>query len=453
MPLNPPFTDRTEVPATEESIPVVIDAELESDLPEHFGPMHHGKKGKKGKGKKGKCGGGAANMPRKAIKNLIRQELENAVPGIFDKLMAQSENLVNLEEESKDEVLPEVVHHGIECDNCHTHPIRGIRYKCAVKKDFDLCAHCEETIDHPYPMLKIKKAGGAPSMIMCVINEDGQEEKPTQPQWQEMKQCWRNMKQQYGFGRHGHGCHGWNKDKPAKEWTQEEIDNKTKFWKGMVGGFLNKMGVDTSNTDNWQKEDWCKAKHACKEQWRQMKGCGKGEHKKNRAVITSNPDVVLECQPGQIVFKEIKVTNNTHWGWKQGMMLCLDQSVEQKDMPLEILNIPVEEKVEAMGTLTMNVPITVADNAQPTEMYEFALRFCGPKGGQIGEPIPMKLKIVAAPVPEKKQEPKSHLELVKLSVKLFDNDKLGQTFNECLEVVTLVNGDEEAAKKSLQPRQ
>jgi hypothetical protein len=134
------------------------------------------------------------------------------------------------------------------------------------------------------------------------------------------------------------------------------------------------------------------------------------------------------------------------------MMLCLDQSVEQKDMPLEILNIPVEEKVEAQGTLTMNVPITVRDDAQPTELYEFALRFCGPKGGQIGEPIPMKLKI-AAQAPKKIEEPKSHLELVKLSVKLFDNDKLGQTFNECLEVVTLVNGDEEAAKKSLQPRQ
>jgi hypothetical protein len=66
--------------------------------------------------------------------------------------------------------------------------------------------------------------------------------------------------------------------------------------------------------------------------------------------------------------------------------------------------------------------------------------------------ISLKLKI-AAQAPKKIEEPKSHLELVKLSVKLFDNDKLGQTFNECLEVVTLVNGDEEAAKKSLQPRQ
>lgn len=47
----------------------------------------------------------------------------------------------------------------------------------------------------------------------------------------------------------------------------------------------------------------------------------------------------------------------------------------------------------------------------------------------------------------------SHLELVKLAVKLFDQEKLGQTFNECLEVVTMLNGDEEVARKTLQPRQ
>merc|ERR1712127_1077290 len=87
---------------------------------------------------------------------------------------------------------------------------------------------------------------------------------------------------------------------------------------------------------------------------------------------------------------------------------------------------------------------------------EVKLRFRGPKGGEIGHPIPMKIKIgapAAKIVAEKPVEKKSHLELVKLAVKLFDTEKLGQTFNECLEVVTLVNGDEEVARKSLQPRQ
>lgn len=74
----------------DESAKPVIEADIgdDNDSPCRF-------PGKKGKGKKGKgkCGGGAANMPRKAIKNLIRQELENAVPGIFDKLMKESDEV------------------------------------------------------------------------------------------------------------------------------------------------------------------------------------------------------------------------------------------------------------------------------------------------------------------------------------------------------------------------
>ena len=41
------------------------------------------KKGKKGK----KCGGLAADVPRKAIKSLIKAELEKVVPGLFDQMM------------------------------------------------------------------------------------------------------------------------------------------------------------------------------------------------------------------------------------------------------------------------------------------------------------------------------------------------------------------------------
>jgi hypothetical protein len=162
--------------------------ETEADL-EAAGEEHsprHGKKGNKGKkGKKGKCGGGA-NMPRNAIKNLIRQELETAVPGIFDKLMNESEekpkNAAAADiEESKE---PLVHHEGVQCDGCGVSPIVGIRYKCAVCKDFDYCAKCEESLGHDHPFLKIRKAGGTPSMIITVLNE----EKPgQQPDWQQMK--------------------------------------------------------------------------------------------------------------------------------------------------------------------------------------------------------------------------------------------------------------------------
>ena len=70
-------------------------------------------------------------------------------------------------------------------------------------------------------------------------------------------------------------------------------------------------------------------------------------------------------------------------------------------MPIELVNIPVEQKVDAMETYKMTVPITVNDDAK-AGLYEFNLRFHGPKGGEFGEPIPVKINISAAKKPEPK---------------------------------------------------
>lgn len=142
--------------------PIQIDAEIDN-LEEN---QTKGKKGKGKKGKKGKCGGG--KMQREAIRNLIQAELEKAVPGIFDKLMKETGDFELLPEESKE---PQVVHSNITCDGCGMHPIVGHRYKCAVCEDFDYCTKCEETLGHDHPFLKIRKAGGAPAMIVTVLNE------------------------------------------------------------------------------------------------------------------------------------------------------------------------------------------------------------------------------------------------------------------------------------------
>lgn len=95
---------------------------IKADVEEIEEPCKKAKKAKKNK----KCAANAADMPRKAIKNLIQQELEKVVPGIFDKLMQES----NLEaEESKE---PLVEHTRVQCDGCGVNPILGFRYKCAV---------------------------------------------------------------------------------------------------------------------------------------------------------------------------------------------------------------------------------------------------------------------------------------------------------------------------------
>lgn len=54
-----------------------------------------------------------------------------------------------------------------------------------------------------------------------------------------MKEAWKSAKQQWRQG-------GKNGNKPVNEWTEEDCNDKAKFFKSMVGGFLNKMGLDKS---------------------------------------------------------------------------------------------------------------------------------------------------------------------------------------------------------------
>jgi len=68
-----------------------------------------------------------------------------------------------------------VVHKNIICDKCGMEGIVGIRYKCAVCPDFDLCESCESTSDHPHPFLKIKTIQQTPLKIFTILdngNED-----------------------------------------------------------------------------------------------------------------------------------------------------------------------------------------------------------------------------------------------------------------------------------------
>jgi len=54
------------------------------------------------------------------------------------------------------------VHTGITCDGCQQSPITGVRFKCKVCNDFDLCASCEEKNVHPadHPLVKFKVPHG-----------------------------------------------------------------------------------------------------------------------------------------------------------------------------------------------------------------------------------------------------------------------------------------------------
>jgi len=52
------------------------------------------------------------------------------------------------------------IHNNVACDGCGMSPIKGIRFKCSVCPDFDLCSKCEVSSDHStqHPLLKIRAA-------------------------------------------------------------------------------------------------------------------------------------------------------------------------------------------------------------------------------------------------------------------------------------------------------
>jgi len=76
-------------------------------------------------------------------------------------------------------------HHGVSCDGCKMSPIQGIRYKCTVCPNFDLCSKCEESKIHDsnHPLLKMTIGGGNRNFMT-------------------------GLGGMHGFGMHGLGAHG-----------------------------------------------------------------------------------------------------------------------------------------------------------------------------------------------------------------------------------------------------
>ena len=60
------------------------------------------------------------------------------------------------------------MHEGIECDGCQAFPIQGIRYKCSVCGNVDLCEACEDAGVHSeHTLLKIRRPIQAPVKLIC----------------------------------------------------------------------------------------------------------------------------------------------------------------------------------------------------------------------------------------------------------------------------------------------
>jgi len=56
-------------------------------------------------------------------------------------------------------IVARTTHTGVSCNECNVSPIEGVRYKCQICEDFDLCEKCEPKTSHPanHPLIKAKQ--------------------------------------------------------------------------------------------------------------------------------------------------------------------------------------------------------------------------------------------------------------------------------------------------------
>lgn len=121
------------------------------------------------KGKQCKKCGGTGRISQKLLSPELAEIYNQEV-----KAYCQSEIKKMLKEQLQTKLIrkvekpaPKVVHNGYTCDGCNTHPIVGIRYKCSKRHDYDLCEKCEQTMDVPYPMIKIRQPAAMPNEVRC----------------------------------------------------------------------------------------------------------------------------------------------------------------------------------------------------------------------------------------------------------------------------------------------
>jgi len=110
------------------------------------------------------------------IQNLIKTYAPQLMPGVQAAMQAVPRP-----------VRPDhgtVVHHGVTCDGCHASPIQGIRWKCSVCADYDLCETCMKAGTHKeHSFLQIHRQRSY--WNACRRDSNSEEPKPEAPKEEE----------------------------------------------------------------------------------------------------------------------------------------------------------------------------------------------------------------------------------------------------------------------------
>jgi len=127
---------------------------------------------------------------REMLQNLVKDALYKELPKIVNEVSTMLRKPEQSAKKVVEEDINKPIHHGVTCDVCNVKPIVGVRYKCSVTEDYDMCEKCEAVADHPYPLLKIKNDSQHPIQVITILNEDAY---PAQPRVQETQNWLNNL--------------------------------------------------------------------------------------------------------------------------------------------------------------------------------------------------------------------------------------------------------------------
>lgn len=87
------------------------------------------------------------------VREIVRKEIQDALP----EVVASACRMIGMSQSLAISQQNDSLHLGITCDKCLKTPIQGVRYKCSICYDFDLCATCEIEFPHEHALLKINR--------------------------------------------------------------------------------------------------------------------------------------------------------------------------------------------------------------------------------------------------------------------------------------------------------
>ena len=88
------------------------------------------------------------------LKSVIRNELKTTFRDQIDSSILVASSYIKIPNNDDNST---VKHNFVTCDICKSNPIIGIRYKCSICSDYDLCSICEDKYGHEHPLFKMRK--------------------------------------------------------------------------------------------------------------------------------------------------------------------------------------------------------------------------------------------------------------------------------------------------------